>query len=57
MLDEGPEWFEGGMTTKNYMSITGASKATAMRDLQDLADKGVFVPAGGGRNTHYRISP
>lgn len=56
MLDEGPKGFEGGMSAKKYMSITGASKATTTRDLQDLADKGVFVPTGGGRSTHYTIN-
>ena len=48
--------FDRGMNAKKYMSITGASKATATRDLQDLADKGVFTPSGGGRSTHYTIS-
>ncbi len=55
MLDEGSTGFEGGMSAKKYMAITGASKATATRDLQDLADKGVLVPAGGGRSVHYII--
>ena len=48
--------FDRGMNAKKYMSITDASKATATRDLQDLADKGVFTPSGGGRSTHYTIS-
>jgi Fic family protein len=56
ILDEGPTGFEGGMSAKKYMVITGASKATATRDLQDLADKGVLVPAGGGRSIHYKIN-
>lgn len=56
MLEEGPDGFEGGMSAKKYMTITGASKATATRDLQDLADKGVFAPTGGGRSTHYKIN-
>ena len=56
MLDEGPNGFAGGMSAKKYMSITGASKATATRDLQGLVDKGVFVPTGGGRSTHYAIN-
>lgn len=55
MLDEGPKGFEGGMSAKKYILITGVSKATATRDLQDLADKGVFVLTGGGRSTHYTI--
>ncbi len=56
MLDEGPTGFEGGMSAKKYMTITGASKATATRDLQDLADKGIVVPAGGGRSIHYKVN-
>ena len=56
MLEEGLKGFEGGMSAKKYMTITGASKATATRDLQDLADKEIFVPAGGGRSTHYKIN-
>jgi Fic family protein len=55
MLDEGPDGFEGGMSAKKYMTITGAPKATATRDLQDLAEKGIFVPTGGGRSTQYQI--
>ena len=55
MLDEGPKGFEGGMSAKKYMAITGTSKATATRDMQDLAEKGIFVPTGGGRSTHYQI--
>jgi Fic family protein len=34
MLDEGPDRFEGGMNAKKYLTITGASKATATRDLR-----------------------
>ncbi len=44
------------MSAKKYMTITGASKATATRDLQDLADKGIIVSAGGGRSIHYKIN-
>jgi Fic family protein len=57
ILDGGPTGFEdGGMSAKKYMSITGASKATATRDLQDLAGKCVSTPSCGGRSTHYTIS-
>lgn len=55
-LEEGPDGFEGGMSAKKYMTITGASKATATRDFQDLAEKHVLVTTGGGRSTHYRIN-
>jgi Fic family protein len=56
MLEEGPDGFEGGMSAKKYMTITGASKATATRDLQDLAEKRIFVPTGGSRSTRYQIN-
>ncbi|MBA5870447.1 MAG: DUF4172 domain-containing protein [Nitrospira sp. CR2.1] len=56
MLEEGPSGFEGGMSAKKYMSITGASKATATRDLQEMTTKGIFEPIGGGRSTGYKIN-
>lgn len=56
MLEEGPDGFEGGMSAKKYMAITGASKPTATRDLQDLAEKGIVDPIGGGRSTRYKIA-
>ena len=52
MLDEGPKGFEGDISADTYRSITGASKATATRDLKDSVDKGVFTLPGGGRSTH-----
>jgi Fic family protein len=55
MLDEGPDGFDGGMNAKKYMSLTGASKATATRDLQHLRDLGVLVPEGGGRSVRYQV--
>jgi len=56
MLKEGPSGFDGGMSAKKYMTIAKATKPTATRDLQDLVSKEVFIPAGGGRSTHYRIN-
>jgi Fic family protein len=55
MLNKGPQGFEGGMNTRKYVSLTGTSKATATRDLQDLVKMEVFVPIGGGRSTRYEI--
>eukprot|EP01136_Pigoraptor_vietnamica_P003989 Opistho-1_new@33896 len=55
MLDEGREGFKGGMNATKYQGITGVSKATATRDLQELAAKGVFVLVGGGRSTRYNL--
>jgi Fic family protein len=55
MLEEGPKGFKGGMNAKKYVAVTGTSKATATRDLQDLVKIGVFIPAGGGRSTRYEV--
>jgi Fic family protein len=55
MLAEGPAGFEGGMTAKKYIAITKASKATATRDLQALAELGVFLAQGGGRSVSYQL--
>ena len=56
MLDEGPNGFEGGMNARKYISLTKTSKATATRDLQDLFKKNIFLKAGGGRSTKYRLN-
>ncbi|NOX08693.1 MAG: Fic family protein [Gammaproteobacteria bacterium] len=55
MLEKGIDGFEGGMSTKKYVAITGASKATAARDLQYLTEIGVFKQTGGGRSTRYEV--
>ncbi len=56
MLEEGPKGFEGGMSTKKYITLTHTSKATATRDLQDLVKKGAFISFGGGRSTRYEVN-
>lgn len=55
MLKEGPVGFEGGMSARKYVALTKASKATATRDLQELVEKQVFTPIGGGRSTRYEL--
>jgi Fic family protein len=55
MLAEGPGGFEGGMTAKKYIAFTKTSKATATRDLQQLAEFGIFEPMGGGRSVSYKL--
>lgn len=56
MLEEGPKGFEGGMNARKYSSLTKTSKATATRDLQDLAEKKVLIATGGGRSTSYQVN-
>jgi Fic family protein len=55
MLDSGHKGFEGGMTAKKYMSINCVSKATATRDLQELAQIGALRQIGEGRSVHYQL--
>lgn len=52
----GVDGFEGGISAKKYMQITGCSKATATRDLADLLSKEITkVVSLGGRNTRYDL--
>src|SRR5918996_2443508 len=53
---EGPEGFKGGLSAENYISITGAARATATRDLQDLVDKGVLIRTGALKSTRYHLN-
>lgn len=55
MLREGPEGFKGGLSAGNYVTITGASPATATRDLADLVDKKALIRTGELRHTRYRL--
>ena len=56
LLDAGPGGFEGGMSTKKYESLTGASRATSSRDLTELEDSGILLRAGNGRSTRYYLA-
>lgn len=55
MFKEGPDGFKGGLTAGKYATITGASPATATRDLVDLVEKGALVRAGELRHAHYHL--
>ncbi|MEY8019274.1 Fic family protein [Muriicola sp. SD30] len=56
MLEEGHQGFKGGMNARKYVSLAKTSKATATRDLQDLVEKCIFKPIGGGRSRRYEIN-
>lgn len=56
MLDTGPQGFVGGMTNRKYQHLTGASAATAQRDLADLVEKRCFVLTGSGRSARYELA-
>lgn len=56
LLDCGRGGFEGGMTNSKYQRLTGASPATAQRDLAELARISVLTPLGAGRTARYEIA-
>jgi Fic family protein len=50
------EGFQGNLTTSKWAKLTKCSQDTALRDILDLAEKGVLVKApDGGRSTHYSL--
>ena len=56
MLDIGKDNFMGGLTTKKYIGITGMSRITAIREINDLLLKNILVKnEGKGRNVNYSI--
>lgn len=57
LLDAGKGAFKGGLTTRKYVSMTKASRATAFREIADLVAKDVLVkdPAGQGRSVRYDL--
>ena len=55
MMQAGIKGFEGGMSAKKYMTITGTSKATATRDLQHLFSIKVLKQIGSGRSARYEL--
>ena len=49
--------FKGFMNTSKYAKMTKCSNDTALRDIQYLMTKGVFIKnEGGGRSTSYSLS-
>jgi Fic family protein len=53
MFREGIDGFKGGLSAENYIAISGTSRATATRDLQDLTEKGALTKTGELRYTRY----
>ncbi|RVT90228.1 Fic family protein [Sphingomonas crocodyli] len=56
MCREGPDGFTGGLSAANYISISGAARATATRDLQDLVKKRLLTVAGALKSTRYHLA-
>lgn len=55
LFREGPAGFRGGLSAENYISITGTSRATATRDLQQLVEIGALTRTGERRHTRYTL--
>jgi Fic family protein len=48
--------FEGKLTTEKWAKLTKSSHDTALRDIQDLIEKGILKQEkGGGRSTAYSL--
>ncbi|MEO0348045.1 MAG: Fic family protein [Pseudomonadota bacterium] len=49
--------FEGFINTSKYAKLAKCSNDTALRDIQDLKGRGIFMlNPGGGRSTSYRLT-
>ncbi len=56
LLDAGRDGFEGGLTTRKYVSMARVSRATAFREISDLVEKRILLQnEGRGRNVSYGI--
>lgn len=56
MMREGTDGFKGGLSAENYIRITGTSRATATRDLQDLVEKQALTRTGSLKSTRYHLN-
>jgi Fic family protein len=55
MLARGTDGFQGGMTTRKYVSIARVSASTAYRELEDMRCKGILKQYGAGRSVRYEL--
>jgi ATP-dependent DNA helicase RecG len=47
---------QGRVSTSEYQSLTGGTRITARRDLENLVKQGVLIPSGKGRGAFYSYS-
>lgn len=56
MLNKLLDGFEGKLNTSKWAQITKTSSDTALRDINDLMDRGILVKdSSGGRSTNYLL--
>jgi len=57
LLDAGVGGFEGGLTTRKYVSMAKVSRATAFREISNMVEKQVLKQnPGGGRSVSYDLA-
>ncbi len=56
VFQEGPQGFKSGLSASNYIKITGASPATATRDLVDLIEEEALTRVGEHRHARYYLN-
>ena len=56
LFKAGPEGFIGGLSADNYRTISGATSATATRDLADLVERGALRRTGERKGTRYWLT-
>ncbi len=57
LLDTGKGCFEGGLTTRKYVSIGKTSRATAFREISDLLEKNILIQnPSRGRSVSYDLN-
>jgi Fic family protein len=56
MFKEGVDGFVGGLRAENYITISGAARATATRDLQALVQMGALKRTGERKYTRYYLN-
>ena len=57
MLNKLLDGFKGKLNTSKWAKIAKCSNDTALRDIQDLVNKGVLIKeAAGGRSTSYKLN-
>lgn len=56
LLDDGDGGFLGGLNAEKYIRMTGASKATATRDMAQLVHEGLLFTRGQGKALRYFVS-
>jgi len=56
IFKEGVEGFKGGLSAENYISISGATRPTATRDLNDLVAKNALIKTGELKGSRYHLN-